>query len=418
MHSCRGTDGPHACRDRTHCLHLVASSGRYTHTNGEAHRRVPLGCYKIGEFAAWGEHRVTINDVQNDPRIHDREWARSLGLVSFAGFQLRVSGKETLGVLALFAKHPIPAVDLAMLDGLASTAARIVLQALADEELQDSNNRYNSLFARSLALFYIVDFEGRVIDANDAVFKRLGYRREEIRSLDFASLLSEDQLPLAFKTVQEIRETGYQKNPTEFTLRHKDGSDVYVETTGSTIISKGKAVAIQNIANDITDANSQSGRQINSWPSWTVPTKNWRSLPTSLRMTFRNHCAWCRATPSFCSGATRGDSISDADEFIAYAVDGANRMQTLINDLLAYSRVGTRGKEFEPTDCEAVLEQALANLKGRLKSPRGGDPWAITDSNGRQNAIRSVASKSDRQRRQVPRFRATPCARLGTAEGK
>ena len=111
-------DGPHACRDRTQCLHLLASSGRYKHTDGEAHRRVPLGCYKIGEFAAWGEHRVIINDVQNDPRIHNHEWARSLGLVSFAGYQLRVPGQKTLGVLALFAKHPISSVDLAMIDAL------------------------------------------------------------------------------------------------------------------------------------------------------------------------------------------------------------------------------------------------------------------------------------------------------------
>jgi hypothetical protein len=53
---------------------------------------------------------------------------------------------------------------------------------------------------------------------------------------------------------------------------------------------------------------------------------------------------------------------ADADDFIAYAVDGANRMQRLINDLLAYSRVGTRGKPFEPTDCNSVLGQARANL--------------------------------------------------------
>ena len=59
----------------------------------------------------------------------------------------------------------------------------------------------------------------------------------------------------------------------------------------------------------------------------------------------------------------RGRLDRDADEFIAYAVDGAVRMQRLIDDLLAYSRVGTRGKSFEPTDCEAVLDRALANLR-------------------------------------------------------
>lgn len=51
-----------------------------------------------------------------------------------------------------------------------------------------------------------------------------------------------------------------------------------------------------------------------------------------------------------------------ADEFIAHAVDGATRMQALIHDLLAYSRVGTRGRSFEPTDCATVLQDTLANL--------------------------------------------------------
>ncbi len=54
---------------------------------------------------------------------------------------------------------------------------------------------------------------------------------------------------------------------------------------------------------------------------------------------------------------------ADADEFIGYAVDGANRMQILINDLLAYSRVGTRGKPLRPTDTGAVFEAARANLR-------------------------------------------------------
>jgi two-component system, chemotaxis family, sensor kinase Cph1 len=53
----------------------------------------------------------------------------------------------------------------------------------------------------------------------------------------------------------------------------------------------------------------------------------------------------------------------DADEFIGYAVDGARRMQRLIDDLLSYSRVTTQGRGFQPTDAGAALEQALHNLR-------------------------------------------------------
>lgn len=54
---------------------------------------------------------------------------------------------------------------------------------------------------------------------------------------------------------------------------------------------------------------------------------------------------------------------ADANEFIAFAVDGAARMQTLTNDLLTYSRVGTRGSSFSPTDIAVILDRAIANLK-------------------------------------------------------
>ena len=59
----------------------------------------------------------------------------------------------------------------------------------------------------------------------------------------------------------------------------------------------------------------------------------------------------------------KGRLDSDADEFIGFALDGAVRMQRLIEDLLAYSRVSSRGAEFAPTDAGAVLDHALANLK-------------------------------------------------------
>jgi PAS domain S-box-containing protein len=59
----------------------------------------------------------------------------------------------------------------------------------------------------------------------------------------------------------------------------------------------------------------------------------------------------------------QGKLDSDADEFIGFAVDGAKRMQTLINDLLMYSRVGTRGKELAPVSMERVLGEAMSNLQ-------------------------------------------------------
>jgi PAS domain S-box-containing protein len=54
---------------------------------------------------------------------------------------------------------------------------------------------------------------------------------------------------------------------------------------------------------------------------------------------------------------------NDGIEFIRFAVDGAKRMQNLINDLLAYSRVGTRGQPFKTTDCNQIMRQVTDNLK-------------------------------------------------------
>lgn len=120
------------------------------------------------------------------------------------------------------------------------------------EKFRESEERYKSLFDRSLDMIYIIDFNGNFIDANDAAFKRFGYTREDLSHLNVASFLSKDQIPIAFKTIENLL-AGTQKRLTEYRLRHKDGSDVYVETRGSVVMSEGKPVAIQAIARDITE---------------------------------------------------------------------------------------------------------------------------------------------------------------------
>jgi light-regulated signal transduction histidine kinase (bacteriophytochrome) len=83
----------------------------------------------------------------------------------------------------------------------------------------------------------------------------------------------------------------------------------------------------------------------------------------------------------------KGQLDADADEFIGYAVDGATRMQRLIQDLLAYSRVTTQCHAFERVNCDEVLEEVLDNLRlaveeGRAVVAHGSLPTVMVD--GRQ----------------------------------
>ena len=66
----------------------------------------------------------------------------------------------------------------------------------------------------------------------------------------------------------------------------------------------------------------------------------------------------------------QGQLDEQADRYIRHLVDGAKRMQTLVHDLLAYSRVGTQGMKMEPVELEEVLRQAKENLRASLLERR------------------------------------------------
>jgi PAS domain S-box-containing protein len=122
----------------------------------------------------------------------------------------------------------------------------------AEEALRESEQRYSALFDRSLDCVYLHDLQGNFIDANPTALELFGYTVEEIPSFNFSSLLSEDQIPTALQALEEIINTGSQKELIEYKLKRKDGKYVYLETKGSLIYCDGKPYAVQGVARDIT----------------------------------------------------------------------------------------------------------------------------------------------------------------------
>jgi PAS domain S-box-containing protein len=135
------------CPAKTECLHLIFSAGHYTHIDGD-HRRVPLGVFKIGRIAQ-GSGRTISNDVINDERIHNREWAAQHGLKSFAGLPLR-RGNEVIGVVAMFSQNALHPRVVEVFDLLSHTIVSAITN-IQQREAVASASRAKSDFLATMS---------------------------------------------------------------------------------------------------------------------------------------------------------------------------------------------------------------------------------------------------------------------------
>jgi PAS domain S-box-containing protein len=123
----------------------------------------------------------------------------------------------------------------------------------AEQALRESEERLKILFESAPDTIYLVDSEGRFMDANRAAFELIGFARDEVigKSLAELDLLSAGQLSKAKENLKKVV-TGKLSGPNEYTLKRKDGSLISVEVRTFPVKIGGKMLTL-GIARDITE---------------------------------------------------------------------------------------------------------------------------------------------------------------------
>jgi PAS domain S-box-containing protein len=252
---------------------------------------------------------------------------------------------------------------------LTGVAIDITEREQAEKAFRESQELLNNIVNSSSSLIYVTDKDGRFVLTNKAMEMLFGRSREELIGQTRESVLPKDIADehrandlkvLTGKTPISIEERNIEPDGPHYYLTVKTplldlNGEVYAVAGISTDITERKRAeeTIQRITDDLLRSNAEL-EQFAYVAS--------HDLQEPLRMV--------SSYVQLLARRYQGKLDSDADEFIAFAVDGAKRMQNLINDLLAYSRVGTRGIELKPVSTESLLAEAMSNLQPTIEDCR------------------------------------------------
>lgn len=212
---------------------------------------------------------------------------------------------------------------------------------------------------------YFKDSESRFIRTSKAMLWKHAMNSEEelLGKTDF-DIFSEQHARQAFEDEQKIIATGNPLIGVEEMETWADGRITWASTSKLPLRDQqGKIIGTFGISRDITErknAEQALERRTEELAEANARLQEFAYIAShDLQEPLRMVASYVKLLEK----RYRGQLDQEADEFIAYAVDGANRMQALIQGLLEYSRVGTEGKPLTPIALEHVLAHTLKNLE-------------------------------------------------------
>ncbi|MCX7826218.1 MAG: GAF domain-containing protein [Verrucomicrobiae bacterium] len=237
------------------------------------------------------------------------------------------------------------------------------------EEMRLAEQKYRTLLRFTDEGIYGVDRERRCTFINRAAADALGYSADEVIGRNMHELIHHTRADGRPYPAQEcpmcrVLEKGEGCRVDTEVFWRRDGTSFPVEYSANAITDASGAVTGAVVAfTDITKRREAERQLKEATLALERSNKELEQFAYVASHDLQEPLRMISSYVQLLAQRYRGKLDADADDYIHFAVDGAHRMQTLINDLLAYSRVGTRGKSFEPTDCGAVLDRALNNLQ-------------------------------------------------------
>jgi PAS domain S-box-containing protein len=299
--------------------------------------------------------------------IADGTRSAAEALAQQIGTGIELSGRRKNG-----SEFPIEIMlsPLESAEGILVTAAvrDISVRKDAEKNLAQMEGRFRGLLEAAHAMV-VVNQAGDIVLLNVQAEKQFGYSRDELIGQKVKNIIPEGFAErLIADSLQSAEDALAQQIGTwiELNGRHKDGGDFPIEIMLSPLES-AEGILVTAAIRDITKRKDAEAHLLQKMKELNRSNEELGQFAYIASHDLQEPLRMVASYTQLLSRRYKGKLDSDADEFISFAVDGASRMQRVIQDLLAYSRAGTRGQDLVETSSEEALQQAVINLRGAIE---------------------------------------------------